>query len=170
MPTSLPGTTPTRPERGSGRDGFSLIELIVVMALIIAALALFAPSFQNGLKSLELEGASRDLITRMKQARSEAIGKHKVLRIIFRNEPEGSSYTLTNDYEEEIKTYPLPLGVVFEWEDPEAPDRVSFFPNGRSSGLRFTLKNERGRRIPIHLDPVTGLARIGSWDEDEEAF
>lgn len=163
---SPPGMT-----RSTRDAGFSLLELLLVTALIITATVLLAPSFSNGMRSLEMQGAARDMVTRMRQARSEAVAKQRVFRIVFENAPaeETAAYALTDDYGQPIKSFDLPRGIRPEWE-PDAAQQaleVSFYPNGRSSGGAIKLAGDRGRKLEIQVDPITGLARVRRPEEEE---
>ncbi len=146
--------------------------MVVVLTLIVAATVLVAPSFRNGLRSLELEGATRDLITRMKMARSEAVSKQRVFRILFpesNDDEEAVEYSMTDDYEVPLHTFRLPVGVKIQPGPDQPPGetlKVSFYPNGRSSGGSLDLTNSAGRTLHVEVDPVTGLARANR-PEDE---
>lgn len=154
--------TPTSPPGRfvSSERGFSLFEIMVVIVLFALAAAVVLPSFSGGFKGLELETTARDMVTRMKQARSEAVAQQTVFRILLKPGTDGSAYALADAYGEEIESYPLPKGIVFEIPEELESDRVSFYPNGRSSGGELSMKNEPGRQLRIVVDPVTGFARV----------
>jgi general secretion pathway protein H len=145
------------------RKGFSLFELLIVLILVALAAGVVMPSFSRGLRGLELETAGRDLITRMKQARSRASASQKVSRIILVSSEEGPDYyVLANEFEQELNRVLLPERVSIEVQEDqfEGPlARVNFYPNGRSSGGSFYLQNET-REIEIWVDPITGFARV----------
>ncbi len=134
------------------------------MALAGLAAALIVPSFSRGLTGIQLEATGRDLITRMKQARSQAIAEQRVFRILIPGrQPEPSrpsSYILANEYEESLEAFPLPSGITLGTESEIQLKQISFYPNGRSSGGRLVLEHEQGRHLRIVVDPVTGFARI----------
>jgi prepilin-type N-terminal cleavage/methylation domain-containing protein len=77
MPTSRPGKSSK-----IDRSGFSLLEVFIVLLVMSLAAVLVAPSFTRGFKGLELETSGRDLVTIMKLARSQAIAKQQVFRVI----------------------------------------------------------------------------------------
>ena len=143
--------------------GFSLLELMVILILVALAMGIVMPSFSRGLRALELETAGRDLITHMRHARSQAIARQKVFRIILVQE-EGEdvpdSYIFANEFEQEIRKVFLPEGVSVETEEQEFPVRINFYANGRSSGALFTLKRETGRPMKIRVDPITGFPKV----------
>ena len=167
MPTSLPGDFRVRSRVLS--SGFTLLELIVVLILMAAFAAVILPSFTSGLQGLELETSSRDLVTRMRRARSDAIGTQKVLRIILYQPAQAPPYyVLTNDYEEEIGRYPFAGGTLIEIPPSQSfPMKVSFYPNGRSSGGNFLIANKQGKKLYVMVDPITGIGRVAR-ELDEE--
>ena len=138
------------------QSGFSLLELVVILVLVGVAVTLILPSFTTGFKGLELEITGRDLIVEMKRARSEAIGKQKVFRILLQTD----RYVLADDFQVPIRTSELPEGVVLESDQEKLPLKVSFYANGRSSGAAFRLKNETGKQLRISVDPITGFAKV----------
>ena len=155
MPTSTPGS------RAATEKGFSFFELILVLLLMSLILSLVMPSLSKGIKSLEMETTSRDLITRMKKARSQAIAKQKVFRVIlFKGEEGPDYYVLADEFEREIGKFPLPEGISLETEEDEFPVKINFYPNGRSSGQRVLVQTLRGRSLLVAVDPVTGFAKV----------
>lgn len=145
-----------------GRRGFTLFELLVVLILLGAAAAVVIPSFTGGFGGIQLETAARDLVTRMKQARVEAVSKQRVRRVFLlpRQDPsEPFTYVLTDEYEQPIKQYMLPNGISYSEEIFE-PFSFSFYPNGMSSGGGLGLKNEAGRILYIEVSPITGFGKV----------
>jgi len=158
--------------------GFTLFELMVVLVLVAAAAGIVAPAFTRSLRGLELETAARNLIIQMRQARSQAIGTHRVFRVIlvqhreeaYEQELSGDYYVLTDDYERVLETVPLPDGArVVIPEEASAPLRVSFYSNGRSSGGLFAFQNDT-RRIVVWVDPITGFAKAFQREEELRDF
>lgn len=164
MPTLRPGENSRRRQ-----SGFSLLEIFIVLLVMSLVAVLVAPSFTRGFKGLQLETSGRDLVTLMKQARSQAIAKQQVFRVILSKNDMTSSYILANDFGEKIKEYPLPEDISFHLEDEQVlPLTVSFYPNGRSSGGQITLVGGQGKQMPITVDPVTGFGRVISAASDGE--
>jgi type II secretion system protein H len=151
MPMSHPGSS----------DGFTLLEVVVVLVLLGLAAALVIPSFTAGLRGLELETAGRDLITRMKQARTDALNQQTVFRVVLSDDSvEAARYALVDEYGRPLKAYELPADVSVEVQEGELPLTISFYPNGRSSGGWFDLRSEGGRKLKIVVDPVTGFGSV----------
>lgn len=151
----------TSPPRIGGR-GFSLIELLVVLVLFSLAAAVVLPSFTTGMEGLRLNTAARNMVTKLKQARSRAIAGQKVFRVVFflpENESEKeAAYAIRDDYGGEVEKMALPPGFNLIL-DPELEPMVSFYPNGSSSGFQLLVENGREHRLMVEIDPISGLAR-----------
>jgi hypothetical protein len=140
--------------------------LIVVLILLGAAAAVVVPSFTGGILGLQLETSSRDLITRLRQARVDAVAQQAVFRVILGGkDSEDSKYTLVDEYGRELSSYDLPKGLALIAEEP-LPLTISFYPNGRSSGGNFGIKREGGRELKIRVDPITGFGKVLKDEED----
>lgn len=155
---------PGRKQRLSGtggrRSGFTLLELLVILVLLGAASAVIVPSFTGGMLGLQLETSSRDLITRMRQARVDAVAGQSVCRVVLGTGlAEDTKYFLVDEYGRKINSYELPRGITLTSEQ-ELPLTISFYPNGRSSGGRFQLRRDGGRELTIEVDPITGFGKV----------
>ncbi len=78
----------TRQVRGCLRRGFTLVELMVVVALVAIILALAGPSMREMLELRRLRGVQAQVVTDMQFARSEAIAKRALVRVAFREDPD----------------------------------------------------------------------------------
>lgn len=150
--------------------GFSLLELVVVLLLLGLASVLVVPSFTGGLGGLQLETSTRDVITLMRHARSEAIAKQHVFRVVLGEEdPLSVKYFFTNDFGETIREKELPRGFEFQVPDEaRLPLTVSFYPNGRSSGAAFGIKNKQGKMTRVAVDTITGFAKLDKQPREGE--
>ncbi len=63
------------------KDGFTIIELMVVLAVFSILSALAAPSFKNILKQQEVNGQINNLVAMIYLARSEAIKRNHVVTV-----------------------------------------------------------------------------------------
>ena len=64
-------------------SGFTLIELMVVVALVAIILALAAPSFTSTLARKRMEGVASELATDLQYARSEAAQRNAAVGVVF---------------------------------------------------------------------------------------
>jgi type IV fimbrial biogenesis protein FimT len=69
--------------RRAAMCGFTLIELMVVVALVAILLAIAAPSFTSTLARKRLEGVANELATDIQYARSEAAQRNSAVGVVF---------------------------------------------------------------------------------------
>jgi len=158
------------------RNGFSLLELIVVLILISLSAALVTPSLSRFSRTIELKAAAKKISGILRYCRSEAINKGMVYQVIFNpelREVEVQSIDLDEekkegDKKEEVskKTYSLPKGIEMKeinLVSPQYPSdlpTVEFYPNGGSNGGSFLLRSQELKGYKIKVDFLTGVVKI----------
>ncbi len=82
-------------------NGFTLIEVIVVVVLVGIMATIAAPRLLDYLPNMRLKSASRDLYSSMHEARSTAVKNNSPAAIVFSNSgdanPQNHSYGLYDD-------------------------------------------------------------------------
>lgn len=64
-------------------DGFSLIELLIVVGLIAVLAGVSAPQITAGMRRYNLISASQQVVSTIRAARAQAVGKNVTLRVRF---------------------------------------------------------------------------------------
>ena len=90
------------------RRGFTLIELMVVLAVAAVLLSTAMPSFLESTARSRLEGAVNELAVDLQYARSEAVRERAT--IVLQVAPDGVSYAIRSPHAT-LKTVALPAGV-----------------------------------------------------------
>ncbi len=157
--------------------GFSLLELVVVLALLSLSVALMAPSLSRFSKSVELKAAAKKVAAILRNCRSEAIHKGKVYQVVFDSNLMTVKIQTIDSNEEQggdekkettatPKSYALPAGVQMKelniesnQYDSDLP-AIEFYPNGASNGgdLLLDTQTQKGYRIKVHF--LTGTVVI----------
>ena len=161
-------------------DGFTLIELIVVMVIVGLLAGLVMPRVFGTLTHVELRSAARTTVSFLHQARDLAYYKKKYIKASF-NLSTGHITLLTYQskaVEEKdsfagpemewagIKDFFLPVSVKLEkcvQKDKTITQGlfdIIFYPAGNTTGGHITLMNKKGRTFLIKVDIITGNARI----------
>lgn len=123
--------------------GFSLVELIVVMAIIGITLGVGAPSFQTIIATSNLTTSTNDLVSALQLARSEAIKSNYLVIVsknttwsdgwfVFADKNQNSSQDA--DTEPTLRTFDaLSSGFTVRTTTTAFTYRVTYRPDGRSS-------------------------------------
>ncbi|MDY0190195.1 MAG: GspH/FimT family pseudopilin [Desulfuromonas sp.] len=78
------------------QSGFTLLEIIIVLAILAISAAILAPSIRDWLPSYQINGAARELFSNMQKAKSEAVKLNTNIGISFETvvfPATGGSYT-----------------------------------------------------------------------------
>ena len=74
--------TEKRSLRGASAQGFTIIELVIVMSMMIILVGIVAPRLQVS-SSRQVEGMARQIAAHLELARSRALGERQVTRVVF---------------------------------------------------------------------------------------
>ena len=139
--------------------GFTLIELIVVVAILVTIVAVVAPSFRSFLQGQQVKGLAYDLTTDLLLARSEALKRNVNVSITPNSGNWNSGWiTQTEATEDQISARnESALAVSIS----DAPAGITFNVNGRVSApvddVRMTIRSGQVARC-VEL-AVSGRAR-----------
>jgi general secretion pathway protein H len=131
-------------------QGFTLIELAVVLAIVGMALAIAIPLLTRQVTGPTLNAASGEIRAALRQARSTAIAEDRA--VVFRGDPGGGYWLDRRHFVPPLMggTQPIRIATV-------GVAQISFFPSGGSSGGRVLVTSGGGERR-IAVDALTGRA------------
>lgn len=141
------------------RSGFSLLELLVVLAIMAGTLALAGPRFAGALDALELKGASRDLAAALRKTRARAIAQGKESRLILNLDARSYQHgwlTQTHELPDKVR---LTLTTAAREQITESEGAIRFYPDGSATGGEVRLAMDK-RSFAIQVNWLTGRVRI----------
>jgi len=170
------------------RDGFTLVELIVVIAIIAALTTFSIPYFGGFATRSKLDSASREWMSFSQYARSQAV-------------IEGVSYHLNCDLDRQVYwlTYQVitssdsvtedsPSGVWGKVVSIDSSLKISsitlndeqvyesgqvdieFTPKGTCTDALVVFKSDRDDEVQLEMDGVTGLVKVLSEDTEGKSL
>jgi type IV fimbrial biogenesis protein FimT len=142
--------------------GITLIELVVVMAIIAIGAALIAPNIGAWLPNYRLRSATRDVVSALREAQMKAVSTNIQYQVSFN--PGASSYILQyqdtgGNWINEGASQGFPSGILISGITFPG-DKANFSPNSTASTGNITLANSRGSSRTITLTSSTGRVRI----------
>lgn len=170
--------------RSLGRDGFTLIELMLTMALIALLSSLFIWNIQSLLKQGELEALQNELWSAVEKAKQSAVFNRVPHRVRF--DQESQAFMVSADGEEvpfKVDTSGLgeevEIEVIFKLMLPRDGYRlirgelvthkeietITFFPDGTCTPFSVDLKIAE-YESSYQIDPWTGSQMTQPEEED----
>lgn len=151
MPCSIHG----RRHRASG---VSLLEMLLVVALIAAASVLAAAAFSGGVGGMQLRSAAKEIAAQLRYTRTQAITTGTPQKFVI--DPQAHTWQAPNGRSGEI---PPDLRVVFigARQLQPSPDEgaIMFFADGASTGGRVQV-GLKGAAWNIDVAWLTGQVKL----------
>ena len=118
--------------------GFTLVEILAVVALIALALAVVSVSVGGGLAGAKVKSASRDLVASLRYTRGQAIVKRQAQTLAV--DVEKRRYKAPNKKWVELpQDMTMKLFTARSELEEEGIGRIRFFPDGSSTGGHIDL-------------------------------
>ena len=154
-----------------GRQGYTVIEVMVVTLIVGLILAASLPAFRNLIQSNDLHSGAEEFASRIRLARQRAVAEGVAYIVSW--DSNNGTYTVGRDDNGngtldagEITlgpaSLPSTLTLLNSGSDPFSTNQVTFTPDGRASETgTVILRNLRGATVNLSVLAPTGLVRIG---------
>ena len=145
--------------------GFTLLELIVVLFIVVIGFTAIGINLSSGNDATELKVAARDIVSALRFARGEALISHQETTVTL-DLAENTYQVSARD-----KVYSIPKAidvtvVTAQSELTEGSASIRFFDDGSSTGGRVTL--ELGKAAwQIDINWLTGQIELNDTDANE---
>ena len=148
--------------------GFTIVELIVTMAIIAVILGISVPSILSGTSKTSLKRTARDVAVELKAARQLAISRNMQFRIAF---SLGTDNTMGREYRVNPSSAwqvdpARALATLDSRVDITAPAgpvfNVTFNPNGSATAIEICIENisDSSDRREVKVYNITGRVEI----------
>jgi general secretion pathway protein H len=143
----------------SFRAGFTLMEMLVVLAILALVMGFAGPLLSRGTEGVRLETASNELAAALRLTRSAAVMRNSeaTLMIDVDKRVFGSSAVPQRPFAAEIQAK---LTYASGIRSAKSDGGFRFFPDGSSTGGDVTL-SLHGKQVKLCVDWLTGEVRRG---------
>jgi type IV fimbrial biogenesis protein FimT len=159
---------------GDGPVGFTLVELLLVIAILLALAAVATPNLSDWASNQRLKSAARDVVTHFQYARLEAVKRSTTIALTFNyGGPGDDNYTVfvddgagggnpgnliqDNDSEQTLIWAVMPgdVSLVSTFTNNRVGYNARGFPVGGNGG-RVTVSSSTGRSYDVIMQPISG--------------
>jgi prepilin-type N-terminal cleavage/methylation domain-containing protein len=164
MPTSSAGTT------NRNRRGVTLIEMMVVVAIMALIAGISFPAVTSGIESMRLSQATRSVVQFLNAGLNRAERRQSVVEITISRADNAlwlrsteAGYEKKLDLPEGVRIVDvLPSMSDIPGADAELIRTFAIFPGGTTPRFGVRLVNRRGAQRVVSVDPITGVPRVES--------
>ena len=144
------------------RRGITLVELVVVMALLGLLAGITFPTVSSGLDALRLNAASNSLVSFFNAALNQAERRQQAVEVtIWKTEHKLRLRSVEPGFARSLE---LPAGVIIRAVLPPLPQEedqpvryIILYPGGALPRFGVEIASPRGERRLVQVDPITGV-------------
>jgi len=141
------------------QGGVTLLELLIVIALMGIIAALVVPMFGGPVSTSELRATARQLAAGLRLARSEAVSERRETFLVV--DVAGKRFKVDREAREHALPSKVDLKLFTAQNDlvSENVGAIRFYPDGGSNGGRITVA-AGARKFNVDVDWLTGRVAI----------
>ena len=140
-------------------SGLTLLEILIVIALMAIVAGFVMPMFGGPVSTSELRATARQLAAGLRLAQSEAVSQRRQTFLVL--DVAGKRFKVDNDPHEHKLSSKIELKLFTAQNDlvSESVGSIRFYPDGGSNGGRITVAAGE-RKFDVDVDWLTGRVAI----------
>ena len=139
--------------------GLTLLEILIVIALMAIIAGFVIPMFSGPVSTSELRASARQLAAGLRLARSEALAERRETFLVV--DVAGKRFKVDRDPAEHNLSSKIDIKLFTAQNDlvSDSVGSIRFFPDGGSNGGRITVASGE-RKFDVDVDWLTGRVAI----------
>ncbi len=144
-------------------NGFTLLELLVVLFIMILGFSVVGINLSSGNSTTAIRVTSRDMVSALRYTRGQALILHQETTMTI--DLAENTYTVSD----RPKSYVIPKNISLTVVTAQSElsgngiGNIRFFPDGSSTGGRITLEQDK-LAAEININWLTGQIKLGDID------
>ena len=139
------------------RSGVTLIEMLVVVAIIGAIASISFPALTAGLAGVRLASAAGTVASYLTSTMNTVERHEEAAAVVISPQENHLAVYTAASADKPRNTLEMPPGIAIEGEEPR---RFVLFPGAAFPRITVILRSEKGGRRSIRIDPVTAVPKI----------
>lgn len=137
--------------------GVTLLEMLIVVAIIATVAAVSFPALTSGIAGVRLSSAASGVASFLTSSMNTVERREQAAAIVITPKENRVDVFTAGSGVKPSHTFQPPPGITFEGEDPH---RYLLFPGGSFPHIAVVLRNAKGSRRSVAIDPVTAVPQI----------
>jgi len=146
-----------RPARGTG--GFTLLELVVVVAVLATVTAFALPSIRRGAQNLQLRAGAGRVASLLREARVQAVTHRRPTRVDLEPSHRGAALAWEGT-DEPLRRVELPER--FRLLTVTGGESLTFSARGLVRDAQWAVEGPGGRRLIVEVHGITGRVAVAA--------
>lgn len=139
------------------QSGVTLVEVLVVVTIIAIIAGVSFPALTAGLASIRLSSASGSAASFLTSAMNRVDRREEPAAILISPNIGALEVYTAASGEKPYRQLKMPQGISIEGEEAR---RFLLMPGGTVPRIRLVLRNDKGARRSVQIDPATGVPDI----------
>jgi prepilin-type N-terminal cleavage/methylation domain-containing protein len=142
----------------------TLIELLIAVAIIAVIVSVSAPGLTTGLATVRLSSASGDVATFLTTTMNRVERREEAAAVVI--SPAESAIRVFTEASgaKPASEMKMPQGISIDGEEPR---RIVMYPGGAMPRIAIVLRNEKGARRSVDIDPITAVPKIAALGAEQ---
>jgi len=140
-------------------SGVTLLELVVVLAVLATVTAFALPSIRRGAQNLELRASAGRVASLLREGRLQAVTHRRTTRVSLETNHRAAALAWEGS-DEPLRRVELPER--FQLAAVTGGDTLTFSPRGLVRDAEWAVEGPGGRRLIVEVHGITGRVAVAA--------